>query len=284
MPLVAYLSLPDMHHPGFRPLDPTAWAKYEDFVLAQLEELASEYGPLAGFWLDPGPWNGPTYSYPMARIEEMVRRRFPGMLVGSRDWDGAEQSYDSRVFLGDSGLVFSYDLFPHGSGPQPDAWPFEVCDTLNNSWFHAPGDTSHKDARTLIRRLIEVVGRGGNYLLNMGPFASGEVNPEDARRLEAVGEWTRRNGAAIYDTRPLGTRAQPWGWPLIKGDTAYLHILRWPGERLTLPGVDRPVISARWLGGAELECESGPGGVTLHLPPVAPDDVDSIASLRVKCS
>lgn len=282
MPLFAYLSLSDMRHPDFRPLDAAAWKRYDAYLFAQLVELASEYAPLAGFWLDPGPWNGPSYRYPMARIEELAGQCFPEMLVGGRDWDGAEQNYDSRVFLGDEGLVLAYDVFEAESGPQPDAWPFEVCDTLNRSWFYSPGDVDYKDAPALIRRLVEVVGRGGNYLLNQGSLPSGELNPEDARRLEAIGEWLRRNGEAIYGTRPLGTPAHPWGWPVIKKDTVYLHILRWPGQRLTLPGMGKPVAAARWLHGAPLRFEAEPGGVALHLPAPPPDEVDSIAVLRLE--
>jgi len=296
MPLFAYLALSDMHHPDFRPLDAAAlqghpegvpsgsperaaWQRYEAYLFAQLEELATGYGPLAGFWLDPGPWNGPSYRYPMARIEEMVHSRFPRMLVGGRDWDGAEQNYDSRVFLGDEGLVLSYDLYPAGSGPQPGAWPFEVCDTLNDSWFCNPQDRNHKDVSTLIRRLVEVAGRGGNYLLNQGPLPSGAVNPEDVRRLDAVGEWLRRNGEAIYGTRPLGTPAQPWGWPLAKGANVYLHILRWPGECLTLPWTGTQVTAARWLDGEPLPFDNSPEGVALHLSAAPHDEVDSIAVL-----
>jgi alpha-L-fucosidase len=279
MPLFAYFSLPDLHHPDFTPLDAAAWRRYLPFLIGQLEELATGYGPLAGFWLDPGPWNGPSYRYPMAEIGELVGARFPWMLLSSRDWDGAEQSYDQRVFLSDEGLVRSYDLYPPGGGPQPDAWPFEVCDTINRSWFHNPEDRDYKDAPTLIRRLVEVVGRGGNYLLNQGPLASGEMNPEDVARLEAVGTWLRRSGEAVYDTRPLGTPAQPWGWPVVRGDTIYLHLLNWPGERLTLPRITKPVARAQWLDGAPLRFDREGEGITLHLPAEAPDEVDSIAVL-----
>ena len=281
MPLFAYLSLPDLHHPDFRPLDAAAWERYVAFLFAQLEQLADDYAPLAGFWLDPGPWNGPSYRYRMAGIEEMVHRRFPSLLVGGRDWDGAEQSYESRAFLGDEGEVLSYDLYPPGGGPQPDAWPFEVCDTLNRSWFHNPADANYKDVPTLIRRLVEVVGRGGNYLLNTGPLASGALDPEQVGLLEGVGDWLRRNGEAIYGSRPLGAREQPWGWPLVKGDTIYLHILRWPGERLTLPGIARTVVAGQWLDGAPLDFEAGPEGLTLRLPAAPPDGLDSIARLRL---
>jgi len=281
MPLFAYISLSDMHHPDFRPLDTAAWRRYAAFLEAQIEELAAKYGPIAGFWLDPGSWNGPSYRYPMAQIEKMVHRRFPGTLVGGRDSDGAEQNFDRRVFLGDEGLVIEYDLFPSGSGPAPGDWPFEVCDTLNRSWFHNPADRDYKDVSTLIRRLVEVVGRGGNYLLNQGPLASGALSPEDVSRLEAVGEWLRRNGEAIYGTRPLGIPAQPWGWPLIKGDKVYLHILRWPGERLTLPAFGGRVVLARWLNGEPLQFEAGANVITLHLPATAPDPVDSIVMLEL---
>jgi len=292
MPFVAYLSLPDMKHPDCRPLDKPAWDRYLKFLMGQIEELATNYGPIAAFWLDPGPWNGPSYHYPVAEIQQEVRRRWPDTLCF--DWDESEQSYASRAYLSPEGMVMAYEIYPQVSGPQPDAWPFEVCDTLNNTWFYNPDDRNYKDAPTLIRRLVEIVGRGGNYLLNMGPLPSGAINLDDARRLEAMGEWLRRNGEAIYDTRPLGISAQPWGWPLIKRDRIYLHILNWPGERLTLPGVKRPVTSARWLNGEPLRFEAGPDAsvrrsgttspakaddITLHLPAAAPDAVDSIAVL-----
>ena len=74
---------------------------------------------------------------------------------------------------------------------------------------------------------------------------------------------------------------EPWGWPLAKGDTVYLHILRWPGERLMLPGLLRPVDEAHWLDGAPLRAEAKTDGVVLHLPPEPPDPVDSIAVLRL---
>jgi len=279
MPFVAYLSLPDLKHPDCRPLDKPAWDRYLKFLLGQIEELATNYGPIAAFWLDPGPWNGPSYHYPVAEIQAEVHRRWPGTLCF--DWDESEQSYASRAYLGPEGMVMGCDIYPPDRGPQPDAWPFEVCDTLNNNWFYAPDDRNYKDPPTLIRRLVEIVGRGGNYLLNMGPLPSGAINPEDARRLEAMGEWLRRNGDAIYDTRPLGVPPQPWGWPVIKDDRIYLHILNWPGERLTVAGVGRSVTAARWLGGAPLQFEVAAETVTLHLPATAPDAVDSIAVLEL---
>jgi alpha-L-fucosidase len=279
MPFIAYLSLPDLKHPDCRPLDKAAWDRYTKFLMGQIEELATNYGPIMAFWLDPGPWNGPSYHYPVAEIQEIVHRRWPGTLCF--DWDESEQSYASRAYLSPEGMVMAYEIYPPAKGPQPDAWPFEVCDTLNNTWFYNPGDAGYKDVPTLIRRLVEIVGRGGNYLLNMGPPPSGAINPEDAQRFEAMGEWLRRNGEAVYDTRPLGIPAQPWGWPAVNGDRVYLHILNWPGGKLTLPGIKQQVVSARWLNGGALEFETSSDSVTLYLPDAAPDAVDSIAVLEM---
>jgi len=279
MPLIAYLSLPDLKHPDCRPLDKAAWDRYVEFLMGQIEELATNYGPIMAFWLDPGPWNGPSYHYPVARIQEEVHRRWTETLCF--DWDESEQSYASRAYLNPEGMVMAYEIYPEATGPQPDAWPFEVCDTLNTTWFYNPDDKNYKDAPTLIRRLVEIVGRGGNYLLNMGPPPSGAVNPDDSQRFEAMGEWLRRNGEAVYGTRPLGVPAQPWGWPVSKDGRIYLHILNWPGQRLTLPGVKSRVTAARWLNGGELRFETGADGVTLHLPAAAPDPVDSIAVLEL---
>jgi len=281
MPFVAYLSLSDMQHPDFRPLEAAAWGRYLDFLLAQMEELGSEYGPLAAFWLDCGPWNGPCYRYPNARLRSWVRARFPGTLLMGHDWDEAEQGFESRSFGSDEGLVMGCPLFLRGGGPQPDDWPLECCDTLNRSWFHQPADRDYKDVPTLIQRLVEVVGRGGNYLLNHGPLPSGEIYEEDRRRLEAIGQWLGGAGEAIYGTRPLGTPAAPWGWPVTRGGSVYLHILRWPGERLVLPRA-LPVGKAHWLGGRALAVEVGPDSTTLHLPAQPVDEVDAIAVLHLE--
>ena len=280
MPLFAYLSLPDLHHPDFQPLDAAAWERYLPFLLGQLEELAASYHPLAGFWLDPGPWNGPAYHYPLARIAQLVHRRWPEMLVGGRDWDGGERDYNSRVFLSEAGLVLAYDLFPPGAGPQPRAWPFEVCDTLNDSWFHQESDRNYRDLPTLITRLVEVVGRGGNYLLNHGPLPSGAICAQDRDRLLGVGQWLRTHGEAIYGTRPLGIPVQPWGWPLAKGDTIYLHLLRWPGARLVLPCPGR-VVSAHWLHGGPIPYQQARAGITLFLPARPPQVPDAVAVLHL---
>ena len=275
MPLVAYLSLSDARHPDFRPLDAAVWDRYLEFLWAQMEELADNYGPLAGFWLDPGPWNGPAYHYPADEIRDRVRQRWPDTLCF--DWDESEQSYAHRDYLSTRGMVMAYEIHPE-QGPQPEAWPFEVCDTLNRTWFYQPADREYKDVRTLIQRLVEIVGRGGNYLLNHGPLPSGEVNPQDRQRLEAMGDWLHANGDAIYGTRPLGVPAQEWGWPVARGKHIYLHLLRWPPDRIVLPR-PLPVAAARWLHGGALEFTEDEDGVTVHLPAKPVDDPVSIAVL-----
>lgn len=275
LPFVAYLSLTDSRHPDFRPLDPAAWARYADFLWGQIEELAAGYGPIAAFWLDPGPWNGPGYHYPVAEIQARVHERWPDTLCF--DWDEAEQTFANRAWLDGRGMVMASDVIPP-AGPQPGDWPLEVCDTLNRTWFYNPADREYKDPARLIANLVEIVGRGGNYLLNHGPFPSGEINPEDRWRLEALGDWLDGHGESIYGTRPLGLPDQGWGWPVTKGDRVYLHILRWPGERLVLPG-RLEVQSARWLGGEEIPFEATAEGVALGLPAQPVEELDSVAIL-----
>ena len=84
--------------------------------------------------------------------------------------------------------------------------PWEACMTINDTWAYRPKDQNRKMTDTLIRSLIEVISRGGNFLLDVGPQPDGQIRPEFADRLHRVGEWTRRNAGAVHRER---LRAHP---------------------------------------------------------------------------
>jgi alpha-L-fucosidase len=74
--------------------------------------------------------------------------------------------------------------------------------TMATQWSYRADDV-YKPARDLIRMLVEVVAKGGNYLLNIGPGPEGELPPESLKRLAEIGAWMKINGEAIYGTRPI---------------------------------------------------------------------------------
>ena len=82
--------------------------------------------------------------------------------------------------------------------PKENFLPWETCMTMNMTWGYCPTDRNWKPEGALIRSLTEVVSRGGNFLLNVGPRPDGTFPSEALDRLAAVGRWMSTNGEGVY--------------------------------------------------------------------------------------
>ncbi|MBI1983470.1 MAG: alpha-L-fucosidase, partial [Acidobacteria bacterium] len=129
---------------------------------------------------------------------------------------------------------------------------WETCMTMNDTWGYATNDTNWKTSETLIRQLIDSAGKGGNFLLNVGPTAEGEFPAESIERLAAIGQWMKANGESIYaTTKGPFQRLSFDGRATTKGNTLYLHVFEWPREGLKVTGLKTKVLGARALDGDE---------------------------------
>ncbi|MGQ9918027.1 MAG: alpha-L-fucosidase [Bryobacteraceae bacterium] len=285
-----YYSIMDWHHPDYRPR--RAWEfpnnykaggnnnRYIDFMKEQLRELLTGYGDVAVLWFD-GEWE---HTLAEAKrddeIYDFIRSLQPNTLINDRLY---ERKPGNRADFG------TPEQFVPATGLRgPDGKPvlWESCVTINqDSWGYNKYETVFKTERDLIRMLIEVVGKGGNLLLNVGPKPDGTIQDEFVTRLRAIGRWLRVNGEAIY-----GTTASPFermsffGRATVKGRTLYLHVFQWPGDgRLRVAGLKNLVHKARLLADPERPVKAVRDGsdILLELPGEAPDEIASVVALEL---
>lgn len=164
----------------------------------------------------------------------------------------------------------------------------EVNMTINRSWGYRADDLDWKSAQTLIRNLSDIASKDGNYLLNVGPTAEGEIPQPEIDRLRAIGRWMKVNGEAIYATRGgLYNDPLAWGrttyrdWPG-DGTTLFLQVWEWPADgRILVPGIMQAPRSGRLLAdGAVVTAEVTKDGLLVTLPGTARDPDVSVAALE----
>ena len=112
--------------------------------------------------------------------------------------------------------------------------PWEACMTINDTWAYRPKDQNFKSADTLIRSLIEVISRGGNFLLDVGPQPDGQIQPEFADRLHRVGEWTHRNAGAIYGSGYGPIQGEPAFRTTARGSSVYVFVMDESAREITV--------------------------------------------------
>jgi len=170
----------------------------------------------------------------------------------------------------------------------PGGRDFEVCMTMNDTWGFKSYDNQWKSVETILRNLIDIASKGGNYLLNVGPTADGRIPDPSIERLKAVGAWMKVNGEAIYGTTPSPFKRLPWGRCTTKlaagGTTLYLSVFNWPKDgKLVVPGLKNAIESATLLAtGAKLSFTGSPEGPVITVPETGPDAIASVVVLKVK--
>jgi len=237
----------------------------------QVREILTNYGDLAILW-----WDTPV---------DMTKERAdmllpllglrPGIIVNNRLGGG---------YHGDTDTPEQH--IPATGMPGRD---WETCMTMNDTWGYKSYDQNWKSVETLIRNLVDIASKGGNYLLNVGPTSEGLIPQPSVERLQAVGKWMQVNGEAVYATTASPFKSLPWGRCTKKltdgGATLYLHVFQWPSDgQLLVPGLRNKVTGVYLLADAgkkALAAESVESGVSVQVPSAAPDPICSVVVLKV---
>lgn len=242
----------------------------DEVAVPQVKELMTNYGDIAVLW-----WDTPTNMTDEAALklqnalktqphiitnDRLKRPNFPG------DTKTPEQKIPSQAEL--------------------DGMDWETCMTMNGTWGFRTADQKWKSTETLIRNLVDIASKGGNYLLNIGPKPDGTFPQESIDRLKGIGAWMKVNNEAIYGTKSSPLTALSWGRctrkEMPKGTVLYFSVFDWPANgQLIIPGVKNKVKSATLLATkAKLKTETKNNDLTIKIPAKATDQVASVIKVE----
>jgi alpha-L-fucosidase len=265
--------------------------EYIDKVaVPQMKEILTKYGrfPAVLWWDTPTDMNH-------ERADKLIPllNLKPGIIHNNRLGGG---------YKGDTETPEQY--IPATGYPGGRDW--ETCMTMNDTWGFKSYDNRWKSTEVLVRNLVDIASKGGNYLLNVGPTDEGLIPEPSIERLQEIGAWMRINGPAIYKTSASPFKRLPWGRCTTRtvaasaslhspkeqersvaktqaGTLLYLHVFNWPADgKLVVPGLKNPAVSASLLAtGARLATRADADGLIIDVPDAAPDPISSTIVLRI---
>lgn len=244
----------------------------DDIAVPQVKEILTNYGDIAVLWWDTPTGMTDEYAEKLnAQLalqphiitnDRLKRPNFPG------DYKTPEQRIPKLEEL--------------------DGKDWETCMTMNGTWGYKSYDNNWKSTETMVRNLIDIASKGGNYLLNVGPKASGEFPEQSIKALKEIGAWMKVNGEAIYGTKASPLQPLAWGRCTRKeqngNTTLYLSVFEWPADgKLVVPGVKNKVLSARLLaGGKSLKTNVDDQGIVIETGNRSADPIATVIRLEVK--
>jgi alpha-L-fucosidase len=264
------------------------WPSYVNFMKAQLTELLTQYGPVAGIWFD-GHWDQldndhdktlqSKVDWKYDEIYSLIHRLQPAALIGN--------NHHLMPLPGEDFQMFEKDL-PGGNttgfgGADISSLPLETCETINGAWGYNITDLNYKSTKSLIQYVVKAAGFGANFLLNVGPMPDGTIQPEFTKRLAEIGDWMK-----VYESTIRGTKGgfqRPTDELAItqNGKKVYLHIMKKSNDlAVSIPG---EVISAKaFVGGQAVPFKAAgmKNYYVFDLSNVSFNEIDTVVELTMK--
>ena len=236
----------------------------DDIVVPQVREILTNYGDVAVLW-----WDTPVgITKEMAQEIANELKPYPNLITNNRLGGGV------------GGDLETPEQFIPATGFPGKNW--EVCMTMNGHWGYNAYDENWKSTKELLMKLVDIVSKGGNFLLNVGPTSEGIIPQVCQQNLKEMGEWLKLNGDAVYGTKGSPFPFLSWGRATRKGQTLYLHVFDWPKDgQLDVP-LGNKITKAYLLADRKknLLVTQSKGKSTIMLPAYAPDKVASVVAIE----
>ncbi len=257
---------------------------WQEKVIPQMRELLTNYGDISLIWFDMWIHHSNTVvtEKQLIQLKGLIRELQPNCLVNSRLGLSIEEDPDiDYKTLGDNQL-----------GNKKEDFPWQSPATVAHSWGFYSKESKWKSTTTLLKSLINNASLNGNFMLNIGPRANGDVPYEITQRMLEMGKWLNVNGEAIYGTEAFDLRKDQHDWGKItcketaEGFKLYLHIFTWPlNKTLYLTGISSTPDKVYLLADkqkAELNFSSSEVVTEISLPATQPDPYVSVIVFEYK--
>jgi alpha-L-fucosidase len=268
-----YSQAQDWYHPGGAVSGNVEWDethkgdmnKYiDEIAVPQVKEILTNYGDVAVLW-----WDTPTNMTREMTIKlANLTKAYPNLITNNRL--GADMGGDLET----------PEQFVPATGFPGRNW--EVCMTMNGHWGYNAYDDRWKSTIDLLQKLIDIVSKGGNFLLNVGPNQYGIIPEVCQQNLREMGDWLKVNGEAIYGAQASPFPYLSWGRATRKGQKLYLHVFDWPKDDKLVVPFSNKITKAYLLADdkSNLKVSVGKDNSTIQLPSYAPDKIASVVAVE----
>ncbi len=299
--LFCYYSLLDWYRPDYQyetgktgkgtgRTQKSNWDSYIRFMKAQLTELLTNYGDIAGIWFD-GHWDQldndhdktlqSKVNWHYDEIYSLIHSLQPKCMIGN--------NHHLLPLAGEDFQMFEKDLPGNNTtgfgGASISQLPLETCETMNDSWGYNITDRKFKSVKQLVHYIVNAAGRNANFLLNVGPMPNGKIQTEFNDTLAAVGKWMQQYGESIYGTRGNIAPVQEWGLLTAKNKTIFAHILKTEKGQpyIFIPELKQKILTATLLKDkSNIRFKQQPEGTFIYLKDVAMDETDTVIQLNIQ--